>query len=242
MIGVLGGMGPAATADFFRRLIAATPARRDQDHLHIIIDNDPSVPDRTQALLNGGPDPSPTLIAMGRRLEAAGANILVAPCNTAAAFTDAVAEAVEIALLKWDDAVVDRLRELRPYSRRIGVLATTGTIRTGIYRSQLERTGLHCLEPINRVQDQVGALIVARKSGVPAADLMPALASCVLHLRDQGAQEVLLACTELSEIASIPNDLGCIDAMDLVISQLLRIVERWNDWPPETVSSAAPTR
>ena len=83
VVGAVGGMGPAATAEAFRRIVAATPAQRDQDHLHVIIDSDPLIPDRTRALLHGGSDPRPRLIAAARRLEAAGAQVLCMPCNTA---------------------------------------------------------------------------------------------------------------------------------------------------------------
>src|SRR5439155_4399654 len=85
-IGVLGGMGPAATALFFRRLIEATSAKTDQEHLHVVIDSDPSIPDRTKALLEGGPSPAPQLIEMARRLQMMGAELIVMPCNTAHVF------------------------------------------------------------------------------------------------------------------------------------------------------------
>src|SRR5690606_23023618 len=88
IVGILGGMGPLATADLYRKIIEVTPATRDQDHLHVIIDADPTVPDRTQALLHGAEDPTPWLVAGARRLESAGASFIVIPCNTAHAFLD----------------------------------------------------------------------------------------------------------------------------------------------------------
>jgi aspartate racemase len=95
-IGIIGGMGPLATADLYRKIIEVTPAVRDQDHLHVIIDADPTIPDRTAALLGNGPDPLPKLVAAARRLEDAGAGILIMPCNTAHAFLPVLQRAVRI--------------------------------------------------------------------------------------------------------------------------------------------------
>src|SRR4029453_14388367 len=118
VLGVMGGMGPAATAEFLRRLIEATPAGRDQDHLHVLVDNDPSVPDRTAALLGQGPDPTPYLVTMAMRLSAAGAEFLVMPCNTASAFAPGLAADIPVPLLRWDAAVAAGVTEHRPGIRR----------------------------------------------------------------------------------------------------------------------------
>ena len=90
IIGVLGGMGPDATVDFMSKVIALTPADKDQDHIHMIVDHNPGVPNRQAAILGDGQDPGPELAAMAARLEAAGADYLVIPCNTAYVFKDAV--------------------------------------------------------------------------------------------------------------------------------------------------------
>src|SRR5579863_8958181 len=100
VVGVIGGMGPEATVDFMHRLIAATPARDDADHLHILVDNNPKIPSRIAALIDGtGEDPTPVLRAMARGLEAQGADFLVIPCNTAHHYLPAIAESVRIPLL-----------------------------------------------------------------------------------------------------------------------------------------------
>ncbi|HET7037665.1 MAG TPA: amino acid racemase, partial [Thermomicrobiaceae bacterium] len=96
VIGILGGMGPLATADLYRKIIEVTPARTDQEHLHVIIDADPSIPERTTALLHGGEDPTPKLIAGARRLAAAGVDFIIVPCNTAHAFLPRVEAAVDV--------------------------------------------------------------------------------------------------------------------------------------------------
>ncbi|MDQ2792093.1 MAG: amino acid racemase [Actinomycetota bacterium] len=226
VIGILGGMGPAATVDFFRRLVEATPAERDQDHLHILIDNDPSVPDRSEALLGNGPDPTPTLLTMAARLETAGAELLVIPCNTASAFTDAVEAHVGTPVLRWDTTVVAGVRRFRPDVQRVGVLATTGTVLSGIYRRGFELVGIECVEPSTASQRKVAEIIIARKAGVAAADLLVPLASAVDDLLAVGAQEVLIACTELSDIAAAGTGMSYLDAMDLVIKRIIELAGR----------------
>jgi aspartate racemase len=105
-VGVLGGMGPEATVDFMAKVIAFTPAEKDQDHVHMLVDNNPKVPNRQAAILADGVDPRPELAAMAARLEASGADFLVIPCNTAYVFRDAVNEAVGIPLISIIDVTV----------------------------------------------------------------------------------------------------------------------------------------
>src|ERR1700679_257808 len=99
-VGVIGGMGPEATVDFLRRIVAATPARDDADHIHVLVDNNPQIPSRIAALIDGhGEDPAPVLCAMARGLEKQGADFLVMPCNTAHYYLQRIARAVNIPVL-----------------------------------------------------------------------------------------------------------------------------------------------
>ena len=116
-VGVLGGMGPDATVDFMSKVIAATPAEKDQDHLRMLVDSNPHVPNRQEALLRGGEDPGPVLAAMAKGLQAAGADFLVMPCNTAHAFKDAIIEAVDIPLVSIIDVSVDACAGVAAESR-----------------------------------------------------------------------------------------------------------------------------
>ena len=99
IIGIIGGMGPLATVDLFEKITLHTKAQQDQDHLRVLIDSNTNIPDRTAALLHGGEDPVPQLIASATSLEKMGAQVLVMPCNTAHNFYDAVAGAVEVPVL-----------------------------------------------------------------------------------------------------------------------------------------------
>jgi aspartate racemase len=219
-------MGPAATAEFLRRLIEATPAGRDQDHLHVLVDNDPSVPDRTAALLGEGPDPTPHLLTMARRLAAAGAQLLVMPCNTASAFATRLADEISVPLLRWDAAVAAGLTRRRPGIARLGLLATSGTLASGVYQQVLAGVGVELVVPDAAAQERVMGLIRARKGGVPRRWLRRELRDAAAGLRVAGAHDVLLACTELSDIAGGSGP-GWLDAMDLVVERLLLIADAW---------------
>lgn len=110
IIGILGGMGPAATADLFNKIIISTKAACDQEHLHVIIDSNTDIPDRTAALLNGGEDPTEQLVLSARRLQSTGAELIAMPCNTAHGFYDAVCAAVDIPVLHMIKLTAQELR------------------------------------------------------------------------------------------------------------------------------------
>ena len=145
IIGILGGMGPTATADLFNKIIISTKAACDQEHLHVIIDSNTDIPDRTAALLNGGEDPTEQLVLSARRLQSAGAELIAMPCNTAHGFYDAVCAAVDIPVLHMIKLTAQELR--REGVTRAGLLATDGTVRTGIYDKCFEGSGIELLTP-----------------------------------------------------------------------------------------------
>lgn len=197
-IGVLGGMGPEATADFFAKLVAATPAARDQDHLRVLIDNDPSVPDRSAAVAGRGPSPAPRLAAMARGLVAAGAELLVMPCNTAHAFADAiVAAAPGTPLLSLIDAAVTSARRSVPGLRSVGLLATRGTLQARLYDDAFEAVGVSVVTPSEGDQRLVDEVIAAVKGGRSGNAERAALQAVALRLTEAGAAAVVTACTEL---------------------------------------------
>ena len=227
VIGVLGGMGPGASAEFYRRLVVATPARRDQDHLHVLIDSDPSVPDRTDALIHGGPSPVPTLRQMARRLSDAGADVLVMACNTASAFLPELTDAVPVPIVDWIDVVAAGLCRTCGEGDSVAVLATDGTSATRLYDAALERHGVAVVS-VADVQPEVMSIIRDCKAGMPVADLAPRLDRIVTDLTGRGTACVLLACTELSEL--LPGmTTRPVDAMDLVVAHLMRLVADWKE-------------
>jgi hypothetical protein len=137
VIGILGGMGPLATADLYRKIIVATSAGSDQEHIPVVIWADPRVPDRTEALLNGGADPTEWLVRGGQALSTMGADFIVMPCNTAHAFLERVQPEVERPFISMIDAAVDVVVRTLPGVRAVGLLATSGTLASGVYQRAL---------------------------------------------------------------------------------------------------------
>lgn len=193
-VGIIGGMGPMATADLFRKIIENTPAKRDQDHIRVLIDSNTEIPDRTAALLSGGASPVPAMTDSVRRLVGAGADCLIMPCNTAHGFYDAVqAAAGDVPVLHMIRLTGEELR--RRGITKVGLLATSGTVQTGIYAKNLP--GIEILVPNEAEQEGVMDLIYgAVKAGLTEYD-----ASGVQRTADrllaEGAQAIILGCTEL---------------------------------------------
>lgn len=206
IVGILGGMGPLATADLYRKIILATPAARDQDHLHVVIDADPSVPDRTAALRGEAPDPTPWLLRGARRLEAVGVAFIVVPCNTAHAFLPTVRPHVAIPILDMIAETAARVHADFPAARRVGVLATRGTVESGLYHRALAAEGLEAITPDAAAQDRlVGAAIAAVKAGDTSAAVGMLVVEAGRGLVAAGAEVLLAACTELPLVLTAAN-------------------------------------
>ena len=195
ILGIVGGMGPAATCDLMEKIISLTAADRDQDHLHIITDVNTDIPDRTAAILHGGADPAPELIKSGQRLQAAGAEFLIMPCNTAHYFYDALAENVTVPVLHMPRLTAGVLKEAGV--KKAGVLATDGTVQSGVYARALEAEGIEPVYPSPERQAQIMRLIYDGVKGrrIPLTDIP--VEEILSELRSLGAEKFLLACTEL---------------------------------------------
>lgn len=197
IVGVLGGMGPLATVDLYRKIIEATPAARDQDHLHVIIDADPRIPDRTEALLHGGADPTPLLIAAARRLAAAGVDFIVMPCNTAHAFLPRLRDEIPVPFVSMIEQAAHAAAAVVPPGSTVGILATEGTIAAGLYQDALHAANLHPIVPDAANQTHVTAAIAAVKAGRVGKDVTSEVLLAASHLVERGARALLAACTEL---------------------------------------------
>ena len=201
IIGIIGGMGPLATADLFEKITLHTRAQRDQDHLRILIDSNTNIPDRTAALLHGGQDPTPQLTASAALLERMGAQVLIMPCNTAHNYYDAVAGAVHIPVLHMIRLTAQALQTRGVAAA--GLLATDGTVETGIYQRTFAGTGIDLLTPEPEGQRAIMDMIYR---GVKAGDLRydaSAARRAMDSLLRQGAQTLILGCTELPLAAKL---------------------------------------
>lgn len=195
IIGIIGGMGPLATCDLFDKTIEMAQAKTDQEHAHIIIDCNTNIPDRTQAILYGGPSPVPEIRKSVRRLTDMGAELLIMPCNTAHYFYDEICRDTEIPLLHMPRETARVLGEMG-YSR-VGILATEGTLRAGIYHEPLKKAGITMVIPTPEEQTHVTQLIYdGVKAGRHQLELSH-IHGVIDRLFADGAETLLLACTEL---------------------------------------------
>jgi len=216
-IGVLGGMGPAATVEYFRRLVAATPASADQDHIHILIDNDPRIPNRIEAILYGGPTPVPALVTMAKRLETAGAEILTIPCNTVHYYLQNVRAVLRIPVIDMIAETVARLDV-----DVVGLLATTGTVLSGLYQDACKARGIRVVVPEDEDQCTLVRAIDAIKAARRFDDIEEALRPVVHALHDRGAEAIIAGCTEISLLEGAHLADRWIDALDCLVDAALR--------------------
>ena len=197
LVGVLGGMGPDATVDFMAKVISLTPAAGDQDHLHMIVDHNPTVPNRQTAILDGGEDPSPAMAEMAARLETAGAEFLVIPCNTAHVFDDAIRAAVDIPLLSIIDVTIEAIRNRAPDAGAVGLLATNGCLAAGVYQEALTKSGFEIVLPTEDELTQLMELIYSVKGGDKGKPVRDAMGTLANALEARGAQAIIAGCTEI---------------------------------------------
>lgn len=200
-IGIVGGMGPLATADLMQKIVLSTQADSDSEHIRIFVDCNPQIPDRTAAILSGGPDPVPEMLKAVRSMEACGADVLVMPCNTAHHFLPRLASETQTPFISILEATAAGCARRFP-GKTAALLGTRGTFSTGIYTAPLAQAGVNCLLPDDGMKDTLMQVIYAVKAGRDMAPLKPALEAVLAALRAQGADYFILGCTELPVAAA----------------------------------------
>lgn len=202
-IGIMGGMGPMATVDLMKKIILATPAKTDQEHIPIVVDNAPQIPDRTKAILGQGESPVPAMVKSARRLETAGADFIIIACNTAHYFLPEVAPQIKIPVLSIVETAANEIRK-RGYNK-VGLLATSGTIRTGLYQKALNAKGIKCLAPGAEKQHLIDDLIYdGVKASNMAYDTAP-VRQLLDSMQQEGAEGFILGCTEVPVAVEMYN-------------------------------------
>lgn len=196
-VGILGGMGPEATIDLFQRIVAETHAAKEEDHLHILVDCNPKMPSRQDAILHDGPSPVPALVETARNLQRAGADFLILGANTAHYFLPEVAAQVEIPFLSILEEGVKELLRQAPQAKQVGVLATSAAMEAGLYQSACEGHGLHVLPLEPHWQQTVQTAIFHFKYHGLAPENRGPMVSAAQHLVELGAQALILGCTEI---------------------------------------------
>ena len=203
LIGVLGGMGPLATIDFMHKVLVATPAETDQEHVPVIVSSIPQVPDRTAAFRGDGVSPLAAMIASGRRLVRAGASLVVIPCNTAHLWFDDVQAALGLPMLHLvDAALADALASVGSHAT-IGLLCTDATLASGLYMNRTPQIRW-ALPTAREMLDWVMPGIQAVKAGEldRGSDLLCAAAQALVQ---RGARALVLGCTEVPLVLGPSN-------------------------------------
>ena len=221
-IGIIGGMGPAATADLFSKILAATGATRDQDHLRILVDSNPSVPDRNAALEGKGPSPGPMLAAMAAGLERAGAGLIVMACNTAHAYQADIEAAINAPFISMIDATVDATLARAPHAKRIGVLAASGCIRAGLYQHAFAARGVDAVMAEGATHDRFMATIYTIKGGDTGADVRAEMRAVTDDVLRDGVDALVAGCTE-APLVLAQRDVA-IPLIDSAMALAVRVV------------------
>jgi aspartate racemase len=220
IVGIIGGMGPEATVDLMRRVIAKTPARDDQDHIHLIVDSNPKIPSRIEHLIEGtGADPTPELVRIAVSLQHAGAHALAMPCNTAHAYVDAIRGAISIPFLDMVKLTVDQIAAGNP--TRVGLLASTAVHKTGLYSKAFAAHGIATV--IAARQNDVMALIKAVKRDDTGAHTQTQLGQLALDTSAQ-ADVLLIACSELS-VVSAGIAVSFVDSIDVLAQAIVKFAQ-----------------
>lgn len=223
VVGILGGMGPDATVELMQRVIRATPARDDADHIRMIVDNNPKVPSRIAALIERtGEDPAPVIAAMARGLETAGADFLVIACNTAHHYLPSIRAAVSIPVVDMIGLTIARIQALGPSVRRIGVLASPAVRLTGLLEAPFGASGLSVFYPEGEDDTAVLRIIRTVKAGDLGEGTRRAYADAAARLTAGGADALLIACTELSALGALPGPTPVVDTLDTLVQEILQ--------------------
>ena len=203
VIGILGGMGPEATVDCFDKIIKNTPATKDQEHLRVIIDSNPEVPDRTAAIIGGGESPVPVMVAGCRALQRAGADFIIIPCVSAHVFLLETQQQIELPILSIFIVVAEAITRDHPEIKTVGLLGTTGTVISGLFQKRLRQDEIKTLVPDDGMQSRIMKAIydiknphASRTRSEITADLTAA-AESLISRKPEGAQGIIAGCTEI---------------------------------------------
>lgn len=197
IIGILGGMGPEATIDLYNKIIKLTAANKDQEHLRIIIDNNPKIPDRSMAILKGQTSPLNALQETALNLEKAGADFIIMPCNTAHYYISSLKSIVNIPVLNMIEETAKEINSIKPKIKKVGLLATDGTIKTKLYFQALEKYSIKVILPEKEEQKLVMLSVYNMKAGKLTKKNKKSIVKIVHNLILQEAEAIIAGCTEI---------------------------------------------
>ncbi len=219
-IGVVGGVGPAATVDFMEKIIRNTDARRDQDHIKMIVEHNPKIPDRTANLIGDGDDPTIALYSACKHLEANHANLIAIPCNTAHAYVERIQPYLSIPIVNMLYETISWIRQHYGDRSTVGLLATSGTVASGVYSEAAKDAPFELIVPDEENQQKVMNAIYGEKgvkAGYVDGECKDQLMQAISHLAERGASVVILGCTELPLLLSQTSDLPVAEKSIVVL-------------------------
>jgi len=221
-IGIIGGMGPLATADLYLKITNMTEAAKDQDHVHIVIDSNPKIPDRTAYILGEGETPLPEIVKSIRRLEAAGCDFLIMPCNTAHHIIEEIEATTRIPFINMMEVTAKFVANSFA-GQTAGVLATDGTCRSGAYERYFEKHGIQVVKPDQYQPDVMELIYKGVKSGVLDMSLA-GIEAAIEEMKEKGATVFILGCTELSAVSHRIRSLGdtFVDPLEVLAMESIK--------------------
>ncbi len=223
IIGILGGMGPEATADLFFRIIKSTPAKRDQDHIRTLVHSNPKIPDRTSSILHDGPSPLPEMIESGIVLERAGADFLVIPCNTAHYYLKELQRHLKIPVFNMIKIAASEAYKYQNI-KNAGLLATDGTIKSGIYHQYFTEKGIEIISPETLNQEKVMKAIYKHIKIGRLSEGKQVIQGVAEDLVKRGADLIICGCTEISLILHQGDvDVPVLDPVQLLAENAVAV-------------------
>jgi aspartate racemase len=224
VVGILGGMGPAATLDLISKILKHTPATLEQDHLRILVDINPKVPDRVAAILEGKKEILPVLTGMAQGLERMGADLLAIACNNAHYYWEAVRESVKIPVLHMIRETASALSQKIPSPSRVGLLATSAMIQIGLYERILKEAGIATVVPTQLMQERITEVILGVKGKVDPQELKRFLDEPIAEMAARGINDIVIGCTEIPIVLPFSNIHGIRfwDATEILAMAILR--------------------
>ncbi len=231
ILGIFGGMGPEATADLYKQIVKLSPARKDQDHIPTFIYSLPQVPDRIASIDNQDPAIISFITEGVQRLEKSGASFIAIPCNTVHYYYDEMQNAVSIPIIHMIKETVNEVKNNYPEIKKIGLLATSGTIKTQLYNIELEKNGFEVLVPEDLIEEEnVMKAVWGIKSGVEQQINEDLLAIAGQHLIDRGAELLILGCTEIP-LAFNPDrsEVPVVNATKVLAQQAIKMYQNMDN-------------
>ncbi len=227
IIGILGGMGPAATIDLFTKIVKGTKVKKDQDHLRIMVDNNPKIPDRTLAIQRKGPTPLTQLVRSAKILENAGADFIVIPCVTAHYYYDSLQKRTKIPILHIVDETVKSIKKKLKGMGKIGLIATQGTIHTGLFQKAFANNVIELVLPTPEVQRKWVMEAIYGKKGIkvigPSEHSKRLIRKASESLIKQGAKAIIAGCTEIPLVLKAGDlSIPVIDPISILASTAVR--------------------